>query len=503
MNGTPPPEPTGRQVDPRAGRPAEKSNRPRLTPLVASKAHWFKRRPDTETILNTLLLGTLTLDGLAVLALAIGGLHYAKTLYDSLGVAILFATAGANFLAICFVLYAVVSWAAAAFIAQAFVLGLALYIMVVDHYKSPKPNSCVMWIAAVIGLFALVWLFMLANRALQLFKRFTITAAILTAVVPLAGAVQFYLQSYYIPHTSQPLVDVSTELSPQSKSPQKIHLSAKVTFHNRGSVKVNVAAALMRVTAYPPTPQQQQQQQPGTQEQEPATLCGAAVNPAAKWCQIGAGLDLSGLKADKDFRSEPAPPVNAQVRYAGMLMRPGDFLLPGETDTFQRVVDIDPANVGLARLSVSTLFLTERNIKATTSCWKTRANVESDPTSFSFEVNSPIRYSDQMTVPIIDGRARSNVLCVDSEFAPRNIVERWIGNQGVLRVRIILDDPQRPDREYPRISYYYYVVDADGVPLPDPDGRIGEKLEDRNPLGAYDLPSEYAPGDPIKTGDKG
>jgi hypothetical protein len=185
-------------------------------------------------------------------------------------------------------------------------------------------------------------------------------------------------------------------------------------------------------------------------------------------------------------------------------MTPGDFLLPGETDTVQREVNIDAANVGLARLSVSALFLTERSIKETRSCWKTRANADTDPTSFSIEVNIPKHFSEQTTLPIIDRRTRASYFCVDSEFAPRSIIDQLIANQGVLRVEIILNDPQLPRREYPQLEYGYFLVNAAGDILPDRGGRIGKKLGKRNPLAEYiDIPAEYAPGDPIKTDGKG
>jgi hypothetical protein len=524
MNGAPPPQSTGHPTGPGKRGPVKKPSRRWLTQLVTSKAHWFTRRP-TVSILNTCLLGTLAVDGLAVLKLAVGDLNYTTTIYDSVGDAILFTIAGANFLAIIFLAYLVASWAAAAFIAQTFVLALTVYIMLID-LKSPKLNPHIMWAAGITGLLAFVWLLVLARRAMEPFKgftRFTKTAVIITALIPLAaGSLQFYVQNYYIPHASEPTVDVSTELSPQSKTPSIIHLSAKVTVRNRGSVRVNVAAALMRVTAYPSTAPQQQppqpQQEPGTQKHEPTTVCTAEKYYDAKWCQIGDGLDLTGRNGDTDFRYNPPPPVNAQVQappvnaqvqaspvnaqvlYAGLFMRPGSFLLPGETDSVQREVDIDRANVGLARLSVNAVFLTERNIQATTSCWKSRANAETDPTSFSIEVNIPQHFSDQQTLPIIDRRVRASYFCVDSEFAPRSIVDQAIGNQGVLRVWIMLNDPQVPGREYPRIELGYYLVDArDGQILPDPDGRINEKLEKRNPLGYADVAAEYAPGDPIKT----
>jgi hypothetical protein len=519
MNGAPPQQPTGDTTGQGKGEPVEKSSRRWPTQLISSKAHGLTS-PRAAAILNTCLFATLILDGLAVLKLAVADLNYTTGIYDSIGDAMFFAIAGANFLAIIFLLYRVASWAAAAFIAQAFMLGLAVYIMLIN-LKSPKPSPHIMWVAGVNGLLASIWLLALARRAVEPFKRFTIftkTAVIITALIPLfAGSLQFYIQNYYLPHSSEPTVDVSAELSPQSKTGSVTHLSIKVTVHNRGSVRVGVAAGLMRVTAYPSTvsPQQPppQQQETAQQKQEPTGVCKAEKYSGAKWCQIGDGLDLSGLNGDTEFRDNPIPvvnaqvqasPANAQVLYAALFMHPGDFLLPGETDTTEREVDIDGANVGLARVSVSALFLTDRNIQATTSCWKSRANADTDLTSFSFEVNVPRHFSDQSTLPIIDRRLRASYFCVDSEFAPRNIIDKVIGNQGVLRVMIMLDDPQLPGEEFPRLDYGYQLVDArNGKILSDPDGRINKKLEKRNPLAADTVTAEFVPGDPMKNDSKG
>jgi hypothetical protein len=186
--------------------------------------------------------------------------------------------------------------------------------------------------------------------------KWTKTGAIIIALFPLAALLQFWMQTYYIPETSRPLVDISTELSPQGRTGAIIHLNAKVTVHNRGAALVNVAGALMRVTAFSPTPRE-------------ARLCTPA-DLDKEYCRIAAGLDLSGKNLDSDFRVNPAPIVDRQILYAGDFMNsPNTFLIPGATETFQREIDISPTKVRLARLSVSAVFVTERRIKDTRSCF--------------------------------------------------------------------------------------------------------------------------------------
>jgi hypothetical protein len=83
-----------------------------------------------------------------------------------------------------------------------------------------------------------------------------------------------------------PLVDISTELSPQGWTGPIIHLSAKVTIHNRGAMTVNVANSLMRVTAYPFTI-------PGD-TQLPANPCAFTADKNQDWCLRADALDPSG-----------------------------------------------------------------------------------------------------------------------------------------------------------------------------------------------------------------
>jgi hypothetical protein len=52
--------------------------------------------------------------------------------------------------------------------------------------------------------------------------------------------VQFWLQTDYLPLTSLPLVDITTDLTPMGKTEDTVYLEAKVTINNRGSVPVYV-----------------------------------------------------------------------------------------------------------------------------------------------------------------------------------------------------------------------------------------------------------------------
>ena len=209
-------------------------------PLDISKAQWW------------CLLVTLGLEALAALALMVGQLWLAGTqIFSTLGAAILLAIGVANLWAFNSTRKAASSWARDAVIAEGLVLLLALYIIMKDVFKSsgrwaPSRSALTNWlvyaILVTVGVVALVWILLLAGRAEKV--QLTKTAAIITALFPLTGLLQSWLVNYYLPGTSAPQIDISTELTPQTMTTPIIHLSAKITIHNRGTTRVDIPAAL-------------------------------------------------------------------------------------------------------------------------------------------------------------------------------------------------------------------------------------------------------------------
>jgi len=74
-----------------------------------------------------------------------------------------------------------------------------------------------------------------------------------------------------------------------------IHLSAKVTIHNRGTMRVNVANSVMRVTAYPLMGLEKTQVY--------VNQCSSTPDWSEDWCKLANGFDPSGFEQDTDFRS--------------------------------------------------------------------------------------------------------------------------------------------------------------------------------------------------------
>lgn len=466
---------------------------------------WPERVPDISQTAWRRLLVTLGADGLIAVALAVGELHISTTPFAILGSGILFAVSAANFWGL-HSLWRVSptrrsqqTWAREAFVAQILTAVLALYIIaagvITDPLNMPETFQSHDWravavfaIASIVGLVALGWMLVLGGYT-QI--RWTTTTVLITALVPLSGLSQYWLQNDYLPASSAPQVDVSVDLSPQTKTGQITHLSAKVTMHNRGTAQVNVAGALMRVTAYPKT----------THEPEVPHSC-LLFSADQQWCQVEGGLDLSGSSYDADYRANPTRATEAQLLYAGLLMiGTSTFMVPGETDTYQRVVDID-SSVRFARLSVSAVFLPERRIDDVKSCFDTHASQYADQAKFSREVNVATRQSqDHTQVPIVDGQLVQRYLCMNYEIAPSDVISWLLGKRYVVGLHVKLSDPQDAGNEYPAIYYFYALADNKGDQVWVED-RAWKKIQRANPASYEYVTAEYAPGDPIKPEDK-
>jgi hypothetical protein len=496
---------------------------------------WFKQ-PETSNISKTLwswLLVTLGADVIVAVALAVGELSVAVTVYGTLGAGILLAIGIANFWAFHSVHRATPSWARDAAIAQLVMVFLALYIIVSVGFNSPQQSRLqwhmrtwlVLAIAVLVVVLAAVWILRLGAYTAGEWSKATKAAATITALLPIAGSLQFWLQNYYIPETSAPQVDVSVDLSPQGRScPDQpsppcnaatgsiFHLSAKVTVHNRSAIRVDVAGALMRITAYrrqaPSAPNPSAPPQPiasAPPAPEASQVCFKYQDPPyqddptqnLKPCLEG-DLDLSGVNSDSDFRVDPTPATNAQLLYAGLFMNEDSFLTPGETDTFQREVDLDSKAFRLARFSVSAIFLPERIIRDTRSCLGkdagTTASALTDPRTFAREVSIAQTDSDERNVPALGPHALQHYLCVQYEIAPRNVIESLTGDHLVVQTVMTLNDPQEPGNEYPQISAYWRTDEG--------RGDVSAKFTLASPITSQDVYAEYTPGEKIASDSK-
>ena len=477
MNGATPPRPSRRRYTPTVAGRVKRSSRLGLKQSDVAKAESFKQPDDFSSILWICLLFTHGVDCLGALALAGGQFLMAPTFFGTLAAATLLAIGIANGWAFNSVRRAASTWARDAFIAQVSVLFLAGYVIITDA-RSPRINWYVMATAVLFFAAAFLWFVLLAPRSRL---EWTKAAVIVTALFPLAGLLQFWLQNYYIPSTSMPLVDMSTELSPEGWTGPIIHLSAKVIIHNRGTTRVNVANSLMRVTAYPKSPKDSRQT---IVHHNP---CWNTPDRNEEWCHLAHGLDPSGVEPDIDFRVNPTlpdvadvvsatPPAGRQLLYVASLQ--SDFLMPGQTDTYQRDVDIDSGKILLARLSVGAIVLTDRRIEDIRSCAGKQVSEYEDLPQFMREV--------QQLQP-----ARAHYFCREYDIAPRNLIEKLIANHPAMQVTTWLNNPNLPGTEYPIITYYFGT--AGRFDQPDPRQQLARKLEELNPAYEMTSESEYAP----------
>jgi hypothetical protein len=438
-----------------------------------SKPRWLKQPSDLSTMLWVFLLVTLGADGLIALLLAYKQLDLSATFFGAFGAGVLGGIAVANFLALGFTLREGPYWATLAVIAQFAMFLLASYAGVSDVLDGPRINKPLLAAAVAIGMLALAWMIYLAVRATL---PWTKTATIVAALFSLVPLLQFWLQNYYIPGTLEPQVDLWTELSEQGRTGTMIHLAAKVKIHNRGSVKINVGGAMMRVTAYPPS----------MPPPDPSLVCNYPFGKE-QWCTILDPMDPSGLSTDIDYRlNNPARLADVQLVYADGLVSAGEFLTPGETETYQRDVDIDSSKVGLARLSFEAVFLTDQTIQDTRSCGDSRASLFSDRSDFKLEVRRTIPLWEEGTVPTPNVHALGHSLCVDYALAPRSVIEWLMGNELVARVYMALDNPEDTGHEYPQLGLIYLSQDQPIL------GHAARKIDQAKPAAEGHAWSEYA-----------
>ena len=407
----------------------------------------YQLAPELPTSQRWALAATLLVGALIALGLAVGDFMLATTgLLGTLLAAILLALAIVNLWSLHSLIRKAPSWQTHAAVAQALIAFLALYVIETAK-QNPQPRGQVEVVAALVGIVAVGWVARLAGSARVQWNK---TATTIVAVIPLAGFVQFGLQSDFIPTITGPLIDLSTTLSPTGRTGQHIQVSATAVIHNRGTQKVYVAGELLRVMAYPYHPGEE---------------------PAPTQTDVKRGLDLAGA-TDNVFDIDPIPPADGQLVYAAIGSRPGDSLDPGETDTVQRVIDIG-LGARLVRFTIVGVFFASREIHDIETCG-----------------NGPsASWNDRSFADDVDTQ-----LCMEYVLEPRNIIEAIVGPRPVLRVWTTMCG--QDDRvEYPEINWHMAARDQLGDVNYNPSLKEEEEIAYANPAFTTDESSEYAPTD--------
>jgi hypothetical protein len=444
-----------------------------------------------------LLRLTLVVDGLVAIGLAWLELKLTTTLMESLGVGLLLAIGLANLFALHSVARALPSWPRDVAFAQLLVALLAIYIV----FTAPRcwgQNRWMLGITAAAGLLAVGWVLRIARGAVLV--QWTKPAAIIAAVIPVAGLVQFWLQTEYIPHSTTPLVDISAELTPTGRTESTIHLSAKVTIRNRASVRLENPAGLMRVTEYPKNWQQR--------SPSPCSTDTPNVDPAGNILSTSltlvGGLDPTSANPDGEFRLPATPVSQCVLVYASVFGGgPGAFINPGATQITQKEIDIDADTFRLARLSVSGVFVTEHRFQDVRACYPTKdtagsLNPQHWPIQASlYDQNNSDKFYTEAENPW-PGQFQTQNLCVDYELTPKSILQALMsGPQSVLRVEVVTSQQGDSVNEYPQLRWWYGTTeDIDKSPPHEEQ----EKIERAYPeSGQVDVAAEYAPGEPLRS----
>jgi hypothetical protein len=409
--------------------------------------------------LRVLLAGWVGADAALIIGLAFWNATLTSTAWDLIGTALLSAIGITCALALVQIAKGSRGAALTAMVSQVFVAGLAVYVWMVDQRSPQSQLMGVTGIALAMGGIALLWVLYLGRYARGAFSR---GAAVAVALFPLVGLAQFWMQTEYLPGSARPVLDVSTELSPTGSTGPIVHLLARVTLHNRGSVQTEIHAGLIRVIAYP---------------------VGTPAEPATTE-HLLAGLSPLGRALRGEYRETPNLPADAQLLYANLFAAPyeGAFLSPGETSEYKLVIDIDSRKVRLARLSVSGAFVTHRVLKDTRTCYPPQISFARDPMAFFDEAGKVHDW----------GVVRAGVLCMESQFASTGAISDLVSDHPISRVFVMVEPPFSA-ADTPVLMTFYGTRES----LEDPFRHLDTmtQIDKAYPTAIASSSAEYVPSD--------
>lgn len=401
---------------------------------------------------RALLLTWLTIEAGVILWLAIWDATLTRSAWDLLGAALLLGIG----ITCAFAIGAILRQSSSAFLtamtSQIFVVCLAAYVWLVDERSPVRQLGGVAGIALMFGAIALFWVIYLARYAHGAVSR---GAVMIVALFPVLGLVQFWLQSDYLPARSLPLVDVQAELVPAGSSGSIIHLSAKLTLHNRSEVPVDIPGGVMRVTAYPF----------GIPEEPPiAEAVASYLNP------VGTMLG--------DYRQIPVSAGSSKLLYAGTIGAAGSFLTPGSTNTGQVMIDIDPRTVRLVQMRVSIIAVTRRAVLDTRTCYEPKKSYKADVSGYLKEAG------------VLHDWPGGRALCTETQFAARGAIEDLVADHPVLRIFTLVDHNMLT-------TPMLVPLLGTGTSVEDPESGMDEAvtIETATPSGTFGSGAEYSPSE--------
>jgi hypothetical protein len=402
-----------------------------------------------------LLAVTMALESSLVIYLTVRDFALAATLTAMIGSVTLLAISGVGVWAAYATCKQHDGWLRASFLGQLSIAGLAGYTVRTD-LRSPLPQPFVAVFACILGIIAIFWVFyLLAHRG---GGPLSASSATIVALIPLLGFVQFWLQTDYLPRTSLPLVDVTTDLTPTGKRGDIVQLEAKVTINNRSSVQVNAVATVMRITAYPWRP-------PGPPTQLPDTI-------------------QFGINPSREYRADPLPIDQGMPLwlYAKELLPPATTLPAGQSYTFRRVVDFNSHDWRLARLAVDAIFITSPSYDGLSYTCTLSGQPQKSAEEAHNEIDKLIKQ------PVVGGIKQFK--CREIRLMPRNVIHEIIGNHISFDVLAIFNDPTNPGLQYPSLLLWWGVNGNYSL-----NARQWQKASAENPTTETSVAVEYSPSE--------
>lgn len=402
---------------------------------------------------RTLLVSCVAVDGAVVLWLATWNATLTQTVWDLVGTALLLAIGITCALAVGAIVKNMPSSVLTALASQVFVVCLATYVWLLDLRSPDSQVWGITGIALALGAIALCWVLYLSRYAAGALTR---TGIVVVALFPLIGLGQFWIQNEYMPHSSLPLIDVQTELTPVGSTGPIIHVLAKTTLHNRGSFRVDLPATLTRVVVYPKDTLI-----------EPPTPENVATHLNALGSQFG------------DYRETPAMAGNARLIYAGSSGAAGGaFLAPGSTSQGTTIVDIDSRRDRLAIMKVTAIAVTHRSVKETRTCYSPQKALGQDVLGFLLE--------STVVHDFLGGKA----LCTETQFASRGAIEELVSDHPLLRIHTMV---QANGATTPVLIPFFGTQESLEDPLSAT--KAATIIENANPSGIFGSAAEYATSD--------
>ena len=402
---------------------------------------------------------TMAVESVLVMGLTLRDFALIQTPLATLGSVTLLAISGTSIWAAYGTWVQSDSWLALSLLSQFSIAALSVYIVLIDlqspflqfwAFDWPSALFPVTGVVSIVGLFATFWVLFLVRR-----WRGPVSVGMkaIATLIPLVGFAQFWFQTDYLPRTSVPVVDLTTEMSPLGQTDDIVQLEAKVTINNRNSVPVYVGATLMRITAYPRDP--------------------------GKPTPVSDAIEFGYIKSHA-YRDKPLSFAESKLLYAKDLLPAGSPLAAGQSLTFRRVVDFDSHTMRLARLAVDAFFITNPRVAVYTCPSSPGGPQKSTKDGPSFE-------NDISTIMVNENGA--HFLRREIRLAPQNVVHEIVGDRPSWVIEAILSDPKKPDEEYPRL---FMLPGADKNYNLDP--LQYQRVLDANPPMQYDdMAVEYSP----------